>query len=285
MRTIRILGLVLGAALMLNLAAVACDDDGGGDGEQTAVPTEATPEADIPELEDGVLQVGSDIAYAPIEFFEEGSDVPMGLDIDLANALGDLLGVEVEFANLGFDPLIPSLQGGEIDIIMSAMTITEERSQQIDFIPYLNAGTGILVVAGNPEGIAGMEDLCGLTVAVQIGTIQADQIDELNETTCADNPIDKQTFDENPLAVEQLRSGAADAVLADDPVVVNDARLSEGELEVAAGGFESAPYGIGVRKDSTALNEALSEALQTLIENGTYAQILETWNLSSGAIQ
>lgn len=189
--------------------AAACDDDGDG-GEPTAVPTEG--QATAPELDDGTLQVGSDIAYAPIEFFEEGSDVPMGLDIDLANALADLLGVEVEFLNLGFDPLIPSLQGGQIDVIMSAMTITEERSQEIDFIAYLNAGTGILVAAGNPEGIASFEDLCGLIVAAQIGTIQADQIDDLNAGACADDQIEKQTFDENPLAVEQLRVGAADAV-------------------------------------------------------------------------
>lgn len=73
--------------------------------------------------------------------------------------------------------------------------------------------------------------------------------------------------------------------LADDPVVVNDARLSEGELEVAAGGFESAPYGIGVRKESPDLKAALEQALQTLIDNGAYADILETWDLSSGAIQ
>ena len=263
--------LLVASLTMVALVAAAC-----GDAEER--PT-------APELEDGVLQVGSDIAYAPIEFFEEGSEEPLGLDIDLADAMADWLRVETDFQNMGFDDLIPALQSGEIDVIMSAMTITPERSQEIDFIAYLKAGTGILVAAGNPEGIRALEDLCGLRVAVQDDTIQVAQVNALNEGACADSQIDLLTFSENPLAVEQLRVGGADAVLADDPVVVNDASLSEGRLEVVVSGFESAPYGIGVRKDSSALSAALGDALQTLIDNGTYADILEEWDLTSGSVE
>ncbi|MDP2674963.1 MAG: transporter substrate-binding domain-containing protein [Dehalococcoidia bacterium] len=141
---------------------------------------------DVPELADGILQIGSDIAYAPIEFFEEGTQNEMGLDVDLANAIAEVIGVDVEFLNLGFDPLIPSLKGGEIDIIMSSMTITEQRQQEIDFIAYFTAGTGILVKSGNPEDIGSLEDLCGLIAAVQVGTIQVDQLEALNDETCTD---------------------------------------------------------------------------------------------------
>ncbi len=216
--------LAVAAFAMVAFVAPACDDE---DERPTA-----------PELVDGVLQVGSDIAYAPIEFFEDGS--PMGLDIDLAEAMADWLRIETDFQNMGFDDLISSLQDSEIDVIMSAMTIDDERSQEIDFIPYLNVGTGILVAAGNPEGIRALADLCGLTVAVQDDTIQVDQVNALNEGACADNQIDLKPFSETPLAVEQLRVGGSDAVLADDPVVVNDASLSEGRLEVAVSAFESA---------------------------------------------
>ena len=149
-------------------------------------PADVPNVSDVPELEDGMLEIGSDIAYAPIEFFEEGTQNEMGVDIDIANAIADVMGVEVEFLNLGFDPLIPSLKGGEIDLIMSAMTITEERQQEIDFIAYFTAGTGILVQSGNPEGIGSLEDLCGLIAAVQVGTIQVDQLEALNEDTCAE---------------------------------------------------------------------------------------------------
>jgi len=263
--------LAVAAFVMVAFVAAACDDE---DERPTA-----------PELANGVLRVGSDIAYAPIEFFEVGSQRPIGLDIDLAEAMADWLRVKAEFQNMGFDDLITALQNGEIDVIMSAMTITPDRSQEIDFIPYLNAGTGILVAAGNREGILALEDLCGLRVAVQGDTIQVAQVSALNEGACADNQIDLLTFSENPLAVEQLRVGGADAVLADDPVVVNAASLSEGRLEVAVSAFEPAPYGIGVRKESSALRAALQEALQRLIDNGTYADILEEWNLTSGSFE
>jgi polar amino acid transport system substrate-binding protein len=246
-------------------------------------PDTGTPVEGVAELEDGTLTIGSDIAYAPIEFFEAGSDVPVGVDIDIGECLGEELGVAVEWLDLGFDPLIPSIEQGQIDAIMSAMTVTAEREERIDFIPYFTAGTGILVRAGNPEGIQSVDDLCGLGVAAQEGTIQEDQLRTLNDTTCADNAIDIQVFDQNPLAVEQLRVGGAAAVLADFPVVVNDALQSEGELEVAGDQFEAEPYGIGLRKDSTALNDALTGALVSIIDDGRYDQILAKWSAEAGA--
>jgi polar amino acid transport system substrate-binding protein len=264
--------------LLASFAAMAC---GGGEEEEGGV----TPGvgAAVPELADGTLDVGSDIAYAPIEFFEEGTQNPMGLDIDLAKAIADELGVKVNFVNTGFDGLIGALQAKRFDVVMSSMTVTEKRQQEIDFIPYFTAGTGILVQAGNPKGIQSLADLCGKSVAVQLGTIQVDQLNAQNEQ-CAQK-ISITTFDQNPLAVEQLRLGRADAVTADYPVAANDARLSDGALEIAGPQFEAAPYGIGLRKDSTALNAALTKALQTLMDSGQYDKILADWGLEAGSIK
>ena len=241
--------------------------------------------AEVPELADGVLTVGSDIAYAPIEFFEAGSDVPVGVDIDIGEALAGELGVTIEWQDLGFDPLIPAIEAGQIDIILSAMTITEERQLRINFIPYFTAGTGILVRAGNPHGIQQVDDLCGLRVAVEEATIHEEALRDLNGSTCAQSLIEVQIFEQNPLATAQLLAGGADAVLADFPVVSNDASNSDGELEVAGDQFGSEPYGIGVRKESTGLKDALTEALITIIEDGRYDQILEKWNAEAGAFK
>ena len=111
---------------------------------------------------------------------------------------------------------------------------------------------------------------------MQIATIQVDQLQAANDALkAAGKPeINVLTFDQNPLAVEQLRTGRADAVIADSPVVANDARLSEGKLEALGLTIEAAPYGIGVRKDSTELKAAIEEALQKLIANGKYEEIL-----------
>jgi polar amino acid transport system substrate-binding protein len=243
--------------------------------------------AGVPELEDGVLQVGSDIAYAPMEFFEEGTTNPEGLDIDLGDALAEELGVGVTFINTGFEGMVDALKVERFDVIMSSMTIDEDRLKQIDFVPYFNAGTDILVPKGNPKGIGGMEDLSGLTVAAQLGTVQVKQLKAANEDLKAAGKaeINIVTFDVNPLAVEQLRLGRADAVLADSPVVANDALLSDGKLEAVGLALESAPYGIGVRKTSTELKAAVEGALQKVIDDGTYDDILKKWGLEGGSIE
>ena len=267
-------------ALVLALAAACGDDDDedtGDDGGGGAIDISG-----VPELEDGKLTVGSDIAYAPIEFYIEGTETPDGLDIDLAKAIAEVLGVEVEFVNSGFDGLIGALGTDDFDVVMSAMTVTEERSKVIDFVPYIDVGTGILVPAGNPNNIASIEDLCGLTVSVQVGTIKVDQLEAANES--CDDEINIVTFDTNPLAVEDLRTGGADAQLADFPVTFVDAEASEGDLEVLDVQIDPAPYGIAVRKSSTALKSVLEQALDAVQASGDYASILEKWSLSDAAV-
>jgi polar amino acid transport system substrate-binding protein len=268
-------------ALASALAFAACDDDDedGGDG----APTGAVDISGVPELEDGVLQVGSDIAYAPFEFFQEGTEIEDGLDIDLAKAIASALGVEVEFINTGFDGIIPALQTEDFDVIISAMTITDERSEEIGFVAYITVGTGIVVPTGNPDNIQTLDDLCGLTVAVQVGTIQVDMLEAQNET-CAD-PIDITVFDTNPLAVEDLRTGGSDANFSDFPVSAEDAAQSEGDLEVVETQIAPEPYGIGVRKDSTTLSDVITQAIQAIRDSGEYDQILADWDLEAVALQ
>jgi len=274
------------AAVAVALMLFAACDDEEEEGTPTATPA-GTPVAGVPELEDGVLQVGSDIAYAPMEFFEEGTTIPLGLDVDLGEALAEEMGARGEFINTGWEGIIGALKVERFDVIMSAMTIIGDRSKEIDFVPYFNAGTDILVAKGNPKNIAGIEDLSGLTVAVQVGTIQVGQLNAANEDfkEAGEAEVDILIFDLNPLAVEQVRLGRADAVLADSPVVANDASLSEGELEALGLAIESAPYGIGVRKESTELKAAIEDALQNMIDDGTYDDILDNWGLTSGAIE
>ncbi len=267
-------------ALVLLLGGAAC----GGDDEE-ASPTATAGKIDIsgvPELKDGKLQVGSDIAYAPIEFYKEGTEEPDGLDIDLARALAKALGVEPVFINTGFDGIIPALKTEEFDIIMSAMTVTDERKKEIDFVEYANVGTGVLVPKGNPKGIKTIEDLCGLTVAVQAGTIQLDLVTAQNEK-CS-KKINIVTFDTNPLAVEDVKTGGADVNLSDFPVAFVDAEQSGGKLEVLDVQIEPEPYGIGVRKESTALKKALEQALEQVRASGEYDSIMAKWKLSAAAL-
>ena len=187
--------LALAGMTVLSAVAVACsdDDDDEEDGDTTPAATAATTPggggdidiSGVAELDDGMLNIGSDIAYAPIEFLDETTNEPVGLDIDLANAIGELLGVEVTFENAAFDGLLPALDSERYDIIMSGMTANDERRQQVDFVEYFTAGSGMIVPTGNPDAIGSIEDLCGRDVAVQEGTIQVEYL-ETQSTACTD---------------------------------------------------------------------------------------------------
>jgi polar amino acid transport system substrate-binding protein len=291
-------GLILVVALSAFTAACGDDDDDGdenGDNTPAATAPAETPStgetpatggeidiSDVPELQDGALTIGSDIAYAPIEFLDE-SDEPTGLDVDLANAIGELLGVDVVFENAAFDGLIPALQADRYDALMSAMSVNPERDEVVDFIEYFNAGSGIIVPAGNPEGVQGADDLCGKRVAVQEGTIQVEFLEQ-QSATC-DEAIEILRFPTDPEAVQALIAGQADAEMADFPVAAYSASQSNGALEVIENQIDPGPYGIAVRPDSDGLEEALQAALDQLIADGTYAEILEKWNLAAGALE
>jgi polar amino acid transport system substrate-binding protein len=260
---------VLSLASMLAFAA--CDDDDEEEGV-----------SGVPELEDGVLNVGSDIAYAPFEFYQEGTEIADGLDVDMATAIAEELGVEAEFLNTGWDGIIPALQTEDFDVIMSAMTITDERSEEIDFVAYISVGTGIVVPTGNPNNIQDLSDLCGLTVAVQVGTIQEQMLTDQNDE-CAD-PVNIVTFDTNPLAVEDLRTGGSDANFSDFPVAAEDAAQSDGDLEVVEPQIDPEPYGVGMRKTSTELNDVITDAVQAIRDSGKYDEVLAKWNLEAVAL-
>jgi polar amino acid transport system substrate-binding protein len=296
-------------ATMLTVTAVTAgcgddNDDGDGDnGDLTPAATEPASEptstegeaidiSGVEELSDGTLTFGSDIAYAPIEFYDEQNN-PVGLDIDLGNALGEALGVEVEFENAGFTTLIPSLDAERYDALMSSMTVNPERQEQVDFVEYFLAGFGILVASGNPDGIETEQDLCGKIVAVQSGTVQ---VEYLKGTPDAAGGLDQQCkdagqegvtvleFETDPEAVQALIAGQADAEMADYPVAQYSAEQTEGELVVVSN-IDPAPYGIAVRKSSTALAEVLQQALDQILADGTYADILAEWNLADGSIE
>ncbi len=295
--------LTLLAAMLLALTvAVACgdDDDDGDDGGDEPTAAATTPGggdgidiSGIEELEDGVLTVGNDGAYAPLEFENEDGEL-IGLDVDLINAMAEVLGVKTEHPVAGFDTLLPSLDAERYDIVMSAMSVNPERAEVVDFIEYFNAGIGIVVAEGNPLGIASFDDLCGKRVAVQKGTIQVDYLLGTTEapggkdaecTDAGEDGITVLEFDSDPEAVQALVSGQADVEMADFPVVAYSATQNADTIDLVETQIDPGPYGIAVRKDSTALRDALAAAFQEIYENGTYDEILEKWQLSAGRLE
>ncbi|MDP9182421.1 MAG: ABC transporter substrate-binding protein [Actinomycetota bacterium] len=230
----------------------------------------------------GTLDVGSDIAYPPVESFGTDGKTAIGLDPDLAKEIGDLLGVKLVFHNGTFNGLIPSLTSKRIDLIMSAMSDSKKRQQSVDFVDYFVVGTSIIVKKGNPEGITTLDDLCGKTIAIQQGTTQ-DDVAEAQKAKCGANKLSILKFPTDPEALLQVKQGRAVADMNDFPVA-KDVVKKTGDYEVVGEQIEAGPYGIAVRKTDTQLRDALRKAVQMLIDNGTYQRILEKYDVTDGAV-
>jgi polar amino acid transport system substrate-binding protein len=292
-------------ALVVSLALAAC---GSGSGGSTREQLQARPTGggltplglQLPAKirSDREIRVGSDISYAPLEFFDalapdvldrpSGDPDPgvQGIDPDLANELGRRLGVRVTFVNVKFDSLLDSLQSGQIDAIFSGMSATPDRALKVSFIEYFQAGTSIVVPRGNPAGIRGIDDLCGRTVAVQGATTQGDLANAKAKSCPPDRPMKVRLLDSGSQALLDVKFRQADASLTDFPVAAYNAKASSGgrDFQVVGGQIDPGPFGIGVRKADAALRDALRTALRQIIADGTYDRVLAKWNLSEGAL-
>ncbi|MFF4120705.1 ABC transporter substrate-binding protein [Streptomyces sp. NPDC001714] len=268
----------------------------GGSSSTSSAPLASKLPADIRKA--GVIKVGSDIAYPPVEYMENGKAV--GVDPDIADALGKQLGVKFEFQNGKFDNLIVGLQANRFNVIMSAMNDTKDRQNGIDsdtgkkagngvdFVDYFTAGTSILVQKGNPKGVKSLDDLCGKVVALQKGTT-SEGIAKAQSKKCTkdgNKAIDLQTFDTDPEALLRLKQGASVADLNDFPVAAYNAKTSGSgkDFEVVGDQIEAGPYGIAVNKENTQLRDAIQAAVAAIIKSGDYQKILDKWNVTQGAV-
>ncbi|MFE7330140.1 ABC transporter substrate-binding protein [Streptomyces sp. NPDC057565] len=231
----------------------------------------------------GVLAVASDASYRPFEYFDTDNRTMIGFDIDLTDALGAKLGLKVRHVNAGFDSILPGLAAKKYDIGASAFSVTPERSKTVDFVPYLNGGSGLAAKTGNPLGLK-MDpmSLCGHTIAAQKGAIQGlDQLPTISKIcTDAGKPAVKiELFPSQDGANLAVVSGRVDAVMADTVSLGMQAKASNGQFELVPGpDYEPAPTGIAVPKGS-ALKAALEAAMKTALTDGTVESLMKKWNL------
>lgn len=254
-----------------------------------ALTTDATLAALVPSKlrSAGKVVVATDASYAPNEFFGPDHKTIVGMDVDLGQAIGTVLGINFEFTNTGFDGIIGAL-GSRFDAGISSFTDNKKREKVVDMVTYFNAGTSFVVKAGSTFKPATLDDLCGHTVAVEKGTTQLDDV-TAQAQTCAKSGKGKLTFQAFPdqnganLAVT---SGRDDVVLADSPVNDYAAKQSNGLLEATGTSYGSAPYGMAFPRtaDYQGLATAVLGALKKLIASGDYLRILTKWGVQAGAI-
>ncbi|MCX3060172.1 ABC transporter substrate-binding protein [Streptomyces beihaiensis] len=245
----------------------------------------------------GVIRVGSDIAYAPVEFKDKSGNA-IGIDPDLAKAMGKQLGVKFEFQNGTFDTLVTGLRSNRYDIAMSAMTDTKDRQngidpdtgkkvgEGVDFVDYFHAGVSIYTLKGKTEGIQNWSDLCGKKIVVQRNTVSDDLAKAQAKKCPAGKKLSIQSFDDDQQAQTRLRSGGADAGSSDFPVAAYAAKTSGGgkDFQIVGDQVEAAPYGIAVGKKQTQLRDAIKAAMDAIIKNGEYDKIIAKWGVKAGAV-
>jgi polar amino acid transport system substrate-binding protein len=293
MRTAVRRSLALSAAALSVLATAGCGSSSSGSStaarpSATAVPT-ATKDPALtlpPQLASKTeIVVAADASYPPNEFFADDNKTIIGLDIDLATALGQALGKPVRFENAPFDSILPGLAAGKYDLGMSSFTDTKEREQSIDFVTYFTAGTSLMAKKGNPEGL-NPDALCGKKVAVEKGTTQSDEDLPARSKTCTDTgkpAIESLIFPDQGGANLALQSGRADGVLADSPVIAYQIKQTNGQFEQVGEPYATAPYGIAVPKGK-GLAEPLLAALKSVQAQGVYDKILAAWGEQAGAL-
>lgn len=292
-RMLATVGMVLATSLSLSACGGTDNSttDGGGSGGDNEssfslddVSEDSEAAGLLPEdlKSKGTLKVGSDTTYPPNEYVDDDGKTIVGMDIDLIKAIGKKLGVEMEPETAAFETIIPSI-GPKFDLAISSFTINEERKQVVDFVSYYEAGTMWAVKKGDTID---PDDACGTKVSVQTGTVQEEDITAKSEACTAGGkePIDVQKFDSQGDATTAVVTGKTDAMLADLPVIVDAISKSDGELEEGGEMYDSAPYGIALPKGSAEFADAVLAALNSLMEDGTYDEILQKWGAEAGAI-
>ncbi|MBM7854996.1 lysine-arginine-ornithine-binding protein [Desulfohalotomaculum tongense] len=223
--------------------------------------------------EANVLKVGTDVAFPPFEFEENGKYT--GFDIDLIHAIAEEAGYKVDLQPMQFSGLIPALQAGNVDVGIAGITITDERKEQVNFTePYIDAGQ-IIAVRADEEEIKSVDDLKGKVLGAKIGTTGAKMAEELKQ----DGKLKEiKLYDNNPESYLDLESGNVDAVIVDKPVVDRYiATKGKGKIKTVGELLTGEKFGIAVPKGNEKLLKELNDALATLKENGTYDQIFEKW--------
>ncbi len=279
------------AAVVAALAATALIGGCGGSETTTSntpAPTASKEEAlaaKVPDTikSDGKITVGTDASYAPNEFLDTDGKTVIGFDVDLFNAVAGKLGLKAQYTPAPFGAIIPGVLSGKYEIGVSSFTVNADRMKQVNMVSYFNAGTQWAAKKGNPDGID-PTNACGKKIAVQKGTVQADEDLPVKQKKCAGNAIKIDQYQGQDQATAAVVTGKDQAMLADSPIVAYAVKQTSGQLDTVGDIYDAAPYGYVIKKEQTALAQAVADAVKALMADGTYKTILQKWGVEQGAI-
>jgi polar amino acid transport system substrate-binding protein len=283
---------VLATVSSIGLVSGCGGSSSGGGGKQT-VNTQSSADAalaaKVPTAvkSDGTITIGVDSTYAPSEFLDTDGKTVIGFDVDVFDAVAAKLGLKTKWVTADFGTIIAGVDSGKYEVGVSSFTINSDREKQATMVSYFSAGTQWATQKGNPTGIT-PDNACGHKVAVQQDTVQVDDLN-MRSKKCKDAGNKGITIDQYKAqddATSAVVSGKDDAMLADSPVCAYAVQKTNGQLELNGDIYDSAPYGYVLPKDATTsgLADAISGALQEVINDGDYKKALDKWGVGQGAI-
>lgn len=286
------------ASAAATLLAVGCGS--GASSTAPAGPTRAAAAGNIPAAHldqaarselpaairaKGTLVVGTSADYAPLEFVAPDGHTIVGMDADLARAIGQVLGLKVQMVNASFESLIPGLAASRYNLVMAGMNDYKSREKVVTFVDYFSAGTSFYERSSGGPSIQSLAGLCGHSVAVESGT--SEQTDaNAQKAACAragKPAVTVLVFNDQNAANLALASGRAQVGMADSPVAGYIVKQSHGQFKLVGKSYGTVPDGIAMPKHEAMAKPVLA-AVKDLMADGTYVKILATWGVQAGAL-
>lgn len=244
-----------------NTSTTTTTDDNTASQTDTADTAETTTDG-------GTLRMGTNATFPPYETVDENNNV-VGIDADIAQAVADKLGMNLEIVNMEFDSLIPALGSDQIDIVLAGMTVTPERQEQVDFTDSYATGIQSIIVPED-SAIASVDDLADKKVGVQTGTT--------GDIYCTDDLGEDhvQRFESGVVATQALVNGQIDAVVIDNEPAKAYVEANSG-LKILDTEYAVEDYAAAVKKGNTELLDKVNGALSELKADGTIDEIIANY--------
>jgi polar amino acid transport system substrate-binding protein len=232
----------------------------------------------------GKLTWGASPTFAPFEYQRDGQTV--GFDVDLVAELAKRLGLQSSMLGMDFAGIVPAVQAGRIDAVVSGMYITPARAEVIDFIGYLKIGDQMVVPKGNPAHLAGRDALCGHHIAVAVNTLYEKTAHSLSDAcVAAGKPaIDILAMASSAVVALTLAQGRAEGAISSTSVITAMMANSPDTFEPLGEPFNTdSKLGMGVAKTNPGLRDALTVALKAMHDDGSYDALIRKWGLPAAS--
>ncbi|MFC7594143.1 ABC transporter substrate-binding protein [Terrabacter sp. GCM10028922] len=231
----------------------------------------------------GKLVVAMDLSSPPTTFMASDNTTPIGFNPDIARLIAKKLGLQLDIKNVKFDTIIPGLDGGRYNLTVSGMSANEDRLKVLDMVFYFKNGSSIAVAHGNPKNLTN-ETLCGMSIAVQSGSVQElKRLPTLSEKTCeskgkpAIKPVSLPSVQD---ALTQVASRRVDGVFYDTTSLNWADAQQPNTFQVLKPQVATADNAVALGKGS-ALTPAVQAAIQSIMDSPKYTEALHRWGFDS----